>query len=121
MYSNVSLQSNVKYNSSPSKLKQLKVMGLKLPPFNCLNRFAVGLWQTNNPKYDPIISLYSFIYFYFIYIVIYIYDYIYSHIYIYLDNARDTTNFTTICLQTDLASYVEGTTPAIKTQLSINI
>ncbi len=46
---------------------------------------------------------------------------IYIVIYIYLDNARDTTNFTIICLQIDMASYVEGTTSTIKTKLSINI
>jgi hypothetical protein len=34
-----------------------------------------------------------------------------------MSNARDTTYFTTICLQIDVASYVEATTSAIKTHI----
>ena len=41
--------------------------------------------------------------------------------YIILSNVRDITNFTIRCLQTDVSSYVECTTSAIKTQLSIKI
>ena len=41
--------------------------------------------------------------------------------YIYISNVRDTTYFTIRILQTDVTSYVEATTSAIKTQLNINI
>ena len=36
-------------------------------------------------------------------------------------NARVTIYFTTRSLQTDVTSYIEATTSAIKTQLNINI
>ncbi len=32
-----------------------------------------------------------------------------NHIYYLMSNARDTTNFTTKCLQTDMTSYMEVT------------
>ena len=38
-----------------------------------------------------------------------------------MNNARDTTNFTTKYLQTDIASYVEDPHQQLKTQLTINI
>ena len=38
-----------------------------------------------------------------------------------MSNAKNTTYFTTRYLQTDVASYIETTISAIKTQLSINI
>jgi hypothetical protein len=38
-----------------------------------------------------------------------------------LSNARDTTNFTTKCLQTDMASYVEVTHQQLKHQITNSI
>ena len=35
-----------------------------------------------------------------------------------MSNARDTTNFTTKCLQTDIASYVEVTHQQLKHQIA---
>ena len=50
--------------------------------------------------------------------------YIHKLGYYFKNNVRDTTNFTTKYLQTDMWCYVEGTTSTIKTpnyQLNINI
>ena len=38
-----------------------------------------------------------------------------------MSNARDTTNFTTKCLQTDMASYVKVTHQQLKHQITNSI
>ena len=43
------------------------------------------------------------------------------HFYLKLSNARDTTNFTTKCLQTDMASYVKVTHQQLKHQITNSI
>ena len=43
-----------------------------------------------------------------LYLIIYLYDVLKDSYYI-MSNVRDTTNFTTKCLQTDMASYMDIT------------
>jgi hypothetical protein len=38
-----------------------------------------------------------------------------------MSNARDTTNFTTKCLQTDMASYIDITYQQLKHQITNSI